>query len=103
MFICFQAAISRLKEKVSLEKNESRACVASAQRISDQSDEVLVALTETRAKLTQITKQKNTMEKSLKNEISRLKRDNEKLQDKLRCKAGKCVDFLQKLLYDCTL
>ncbi|KAG7304511.1 hypothetical protein JYU34_011460 [Plutella xylostella] len=95
------AAISRLKEKVSLEKNESRACVASAQRISDQSDEVLVALTETRAKLTQITKQKNTMEKSLKNEISRLKRDNEKLQDKLRCKAGTytpCTDMCDSTL-----
>ncbi|XP_075978625.1 uncharacterized protein LOC142978178 [Anticarsia gemmatalis] len=78
--------VMRLKEKISLEKNESKACVASAQRISDHSDEMLHRLTETRAKLLQVTKQKEAGERKLNNEITRLKLQNEKLTDRLRDK-----------------
>lgn len=66
-----------------------RACVASAQRVSDRSDEVFQTLTETRAKLLKVTKQKEAVEKTLRNEIARLKLENDKLTDKLRNKASK--------------
>ncbi|KAJ2946334.1 hypothetical protein O0L34_g12371 [Tuta absoluta] len=79
--------VDRLKEKANSEKNESRACIATAQRISDKSDDILKTLAETRQKLTQLTKQKESMEKALKNEIARLKSDNNKLTDKLRNKS----------------
>ncbi|KAI5635354.1 hypothetical protein NE865_11930 [Phthorimaea operculella] len=79
--------VDRLKEKANSEQNESRACIATAQRISDKSDEILKTLAETRQKLTQLTKQKESMEKALKNEIARLKLDNNKLTDKLRNKS----------------
>ncbi|XP_049887553.1 uncharacterized protein LOC126381965 [Pectinophora gossypiella] len=79
--------IGRLKEKSSNEKNESRACIATAQRISDRSEEILKTLTETRQKLTQLSKQKESTEKGLKNEIARLKLDNNKLMDRLRNKS----------------
>lgn len=76
--------VQNLKNKLSLEKNESKACVASAQRIADNSDEMLQKLTETRLKLTQVTKQKEASERSLRNEISRLKLQNDKLLDRIR-------------------
>ncbi|XP_035429626.1 uncharacterized protein LOC118262410 isoform X1 [Spodoptera frugiperda] len=78
--------VGRLKDKISLEKNESKACVASAQRISDQSDTMLHKLTDMRAKLLQVTKQKEANERQLHNEITRLKLQNEKLTDRLRNK-----------------
>ncbi|XP_068628913.1 centrosomin-like [Battus philenor] len=77
-----------LKEKINIEKNESKACVASAQRVSDQSSEIYQKLLETRSKLTQLTKQKETNEKSLQNKITKLQLENNKLMDKLRNKSG---------------
>lgn len=79
--------IQKLKDKLSLEKNESKACVASAQRIADSSDEMLHKLTETRLKLTQVTKQKEASEKHLRNEITRLKLQNDKLMDRIRTRS----------------
>ncbi|XP_026726128.1 uncharacterized protein LOC113492715 [Trichoplusia ni] len=78
--------VGRLKEKINSEKNESKACVASAQRISDHSDEMLHKLTDARAKLLQVTKQKDANERKLNNEITRLKLQNEKLTDRLQNK-----------------
>ncbi|CAB3237362.1 unnamed protein product [Arctia plantaginis] len=78
--------VDKLKGKICLEKNESKACVASAQRIADRSDDVLQKLTEARAKLLQVTKQKDANERKLHNEITRLKQQNEKLTDRLRDK-----------------
>lgn len=83
--------MGRLKEKLNLEKNESKACVASAQRVADQSDELYQKLFDTRMKLNQLTKQKETTEKCLQNKIARLKIDNEKLQDRLRNKSGEKI------------
>lgn len=80
------AVVNRLREKVTHEKNESKACVASAQRIADHSDGVLQKLTDTQTKLAQITKQKESNERRLQNEITRLKLLNEKLTDRLRDK-----------------
>lgn len=77
-----------------MEKNESKACVASAQRISDQSDTMLHKLTDMRAKLLQVTKQKEANERQLHNEITRLKLQNEKLTDRLRNK-GKILNFFK--------
>ncbi|XP_072935910.1 uncharacterized protein [Epargyreus clarus] len=77
-----------LKDKLNCEKNESRACVASAQRISDQSNEVYQKLTDTRTKLNQVLKQKESTEKSLQNKIARLQLENNKLIDRLRNKNG---------------
>ncbi|KAJ0181253.1 hypothetical protein K1T71_003338 [Dendrolimus kikuchii] len=82
--------VDRLKEKINSEKNESKACVASAQRIADRSDDMYQKLTESKGKLVQIKKQKEASEKSLKNEISRLKLQNEKLLDRLRNKGASC-------------
>lgn len=48
---------------------------------------------ETRAKLLQVTKQKEGNERKLQNEITRLKLQNEKLTDRLRNK-GKCEGFI---------
>ncbi|RVE51438.1 hypothetical protein evm_003839 [Chilo suppressalis] len=79
--------LGRLKDKLLSEKNEARACVASAQRVSDQSEDLLHTLSETKAKLFRVTKQKDALEKSLRNEVSRLKLDNEKLLDRLRNKS----------------
>lgn len=73
---------------MNLEKNESKACVASAQRVSDQSNEVYQKLLETRAKLLQLTKQKETNDKCLHNKIARLQQQNDKLLDRLRNKSG---------------
>lgn len=84
----------KIKDKLCLEKNESKACVASAQRIADNSDVMLHKLTETRAKLIQITKQKETGERTLKNEITRLKLENEKLLDRVRSKSKFCINCL---------
>lgn len=85
----FQGVIGRLKDKTIVEKNESRACIASAQRISDRSDEILKKMTETKAKLLQVTKQKETTVNAMKHEINRLTQENEKLTDRLRNKFGK--------------
>lgn len=100
-----QGIISRLKGKSSSDKNEARACVASAQRISDRSEEILKKLTETRVKLNQLTKQKETTEKSLRNEITRLKLENDKLMDRLRNKSGKTLQtminiYLKKIVHE---
>ncbi|KAJ8733970.1 hypothetical protein PYW07_014521 [Mythimna separata] len=78
--------VGRLKERINSEKNESKACVASAQRISDHSEEMLHKMTDTRAKLLQVTKQKDANERKYQNEITRLKLQNEKLTDRLRNK-----------------
>lgn len=78
----------RLKERLNTEKNESKACVASAQRVSDQSNEVYQQLMEARAKLVQLTKQKETNDKCLHNKIARLQQQNDKLLDRLRNKSG---------------
>lgn len=80
--------MGRLKERISSEKNESKACVASAQRISDHSDDMLHKLTDTRAKLLFVTKQKDANERKLHNEIKRLKMLSEKLTDRLRNKGN---------------
>ncbi|XP_013193156.1 uncharacterized protein LOC106136983 [Amyelois transitella] len=93
--------VNRLKEKLCSEENESRACVASAQRISDRSDDLLQTLAETRKQLTKVTKQKETLEKALRNEISKLKRENDKLTDKLRNKSdtkASCTDVCDSTL-----
>lgn len=89
--ILFQGIIGRLKDKTTVEKNESRACIASAQRISDRSDEILKKMTETKAKLLQVTKQKDTTVNALKHEINRLTLENEKLTDRIRNKFGKLI------------
>lgn len=81
-----QVSVVKLKDKINFEKNESKACVASSQRIADHSDDVLQRLTETRATLLQVTKQKEANERKLRNEITRLKQQNEKLTDRLRDK-----------------
>ncbi|XP_039765774.1 uncharacterized protein LOC120637816 [Pararge aegeria] len=89
-------SIMRLKEKLNLEKNESKACVASAQRVSDQSDEVYQKLLDTRAKLSQLTKQKETNDKLLHNKIARLQLQNDKLLDRIRNKSESytpCADI----------
>uniref|UniRef100_A0A2A4IZU5 Uncharacterized protein n=1 Tax=Heliothis virescens TaxID=7102 RepID=A0A2A4IZU5_HELVI len=78
--------VARLKDKISSEKNESKACVASAQRISDHSDEMLHKMTDMHAKLVQVTKQKEANERKLHNEITRLKLQNDKLTDRLKNK-----------------
>ena len=91
-----QGLVGRLKERINSEKNESKACVASAQRISDHSEEMLHKMTDTRAKLLQITKQKEANERKLQNEITRLKLQNEKLTDRLR---NKGMFPGQKILY----
>lgn len=83
--------MGKLKEKLYSGKNEVRAYVASVQRVSDRSDELLQSLTESRAKLLKVTKQKEANEKSLRNEITRLKLENDKLTDRLRNKASKYV------------
>lgn len=87
--------MGRLKDKLNSEKNESKACVASAQRVADQSDELYQKLFDTRMKLTKLTKQKDTTEKCLQNKIARLKIENEKLLDRLRNKSGEII-----FLYD---
>ncbi|CAH0722665.1 unnamed protein product, partial [Brenthis ino] len=79
--------VGRLKDKLNCEKNESKACVASARRVSDQSDELYQKFIDTRTKLNQLTKQKETTEKCLQNKISRLKLENDKLIDRLRGKS----------------
>lgn len=86
--------MGKLKDKLSSEKNEARECVASAQKVSDRSDELLLSLTETRAKLMKVTKQKEALEKMLRNEISRLKLENNKLTDRLRNKSSKNILFI---------
>lgn len=87
IFIC-QGLVTKLKDKINFEKNESRACVSSAQRISDHSDIIMKTLTNTRAELLQLTKRKDANERCLRNEITRLKSDNEKLRDRLRSKGN---------------
>lgn len=79
--------LGKIKGKLCSEKNESKACVASAQRIADNSDVMLHKWTETRLKLTQLAKQKEAGERNMKNEISRLKLENEKLLDRVRSKS----------------
>ncbi|XP_038209171.1 uncharacterized protein LOC119830284 [Zerene cesonia] len=94
-------SIGKLRDKVNLEKNESRACVASAQRVSDQSNEFYQKLIETRAKLNQVVKQKEANEKCLQNKVARLKLDNEKLMDRLRGKTSNftpCADVCDATL-----
>ncbi|VVC97165.1 rootletin-like [Leptidea sinapis] len=81
-------ALQKFKDKLNNEKNESRACVASAQRVSDQSNEVYQKLSETRNKLNQVLKQKETNEKVLQYKITKLKLENEKLTDRLRNKSS---------------
>lgn len=72
-----------------MEKNESKACVASAQRLTDQSSEIYKKYLDTNAKLLQVTKQKETTERALQTKISKLQLENNKLTDKLRNKSGK--------------
>lgn len=99
---CFIKAVSKsYKDKLSSEKNESRACVASAQRISNQSEEVYQKLLETKSKLLQISKQKETSEKLLQNKISRLECENEKIKDRLRNKSGKLITVSSKFYLSC--
>lgn len=86
--------MGRLKDKLNSEKNESKACVASARRVSDQSDELYQKFIDTRTKLNQLTKQKETTEKCLQNKISRLKLENDKLIDRLRGKSGKFFNII---------
>lgn len=81
--------MNKLKEKINLEKNESKACVASAQRVSDQSSEIYQKFLEMRAKVAQLTKQKETTERALQNKITKLQLENNKLTDRLRNKSGK--------------
>ncbi|XP_028175081.1 uncharacterized protein LOC114363529 [Ostrinia furnacalis] len=81
-------SLGKFKDKLSIEKNGAKACVAEAQKVSDRSDELLHALTETRAKLLKVNKQKDAIEKSLRNEISRIKLENNKLTDRLRNKSS---------------
>ncbi|XP_041974226.1 uncharacterized protein LOC121729695 [Aricia agestis] len=94
----FTGIVKSMKDKLNSEKNEARACVATAQRISDQSNNVYQKYMETKTKLNQLTKQKETNEKSLQNKIARLKLENDKLQDKLRNKSGNftsCADVCE--------
>ncbi|XP_023945825.2 uncharacterized protein LOC112051426 [Bicyclus anynana] len=89
------STVMRFKEKLNLEKNESKACVASAQRMSDQSNEVYHKLLDTRAKLSQLTKQKETNDKILQNKITRLQLQNDKLMDRIISKSDSytpCAD-----------
>ncbi|CAG9575911.1 unnamed protein product [Danaus chrysippus] len=91
----------KLKDKLNTEKNESRACVASAQRVSDQSNEVYQKLLDAKNKLKQITKQKETNEKIYQNKISRLKIENEKLLNSHRNKSdsySSCTDVCDSTL-----
>ncbi|XP_050354246.1 uncharacterized protein LOC126776031 [Nymphalis io] len=93
--------IERLNVKLSTEKNESRACVASAQRASDQSSEIYQKLLDTKMKLNQLTKQKETNEKCLQNKIARLKLENNKILDRLRNKSDNftpCTDICDSTL-----
>ncbi|XP_059049335.1 uncharacterized protein LOC131844456 [Achroia grisella] len=78
----------RLKNKLNVEMNESRACVATAQRVSDRSDELVQSLLETKSKLQRLTKQKEASEKTFRNEITKLKKENEKLMDRIRNKSS---------------
>ncbi|CAH2227257.1 jg10197 [Pararge aegeria aegeria] len=96
-------SIMRLKEKLNLEKNESKACVASAQRVSDQSDEVYQKLLDTRAKLSQLTKQKETNDKLLHNKIARLQLQNDKLLDRIRNKSGDLIKICEHKSCYCDL
>lgn len=82
------AQVVRLKEKINSEKNEAKACISSAQKIADRSDVMLQTLTETKAKLLLMTKQKAASEKTLHNEIARLKLQVDKLGDRLRNRDG---------------
>ncbi|XP_046971333.1 uncharacterized protein LOC124538339 [Vanessa cardui] len=93
--------IERLNVKLSTEKNESRACVASAQRASDQSNDIYQKLLNSKMKLNQLTKQKETNEKSLQNKIARLQHENNKLLDRLRNKSDSftpCADICDSTL-----
>lgn len=83
-----QGLVGKLKDKVNIQRNESKACIALAHRISDDSDEQIQSLFETKAKLTQLSKQKENLEKGYRHEISRLKLENQKLLDRLRNKTG---------------
>lgn len=65
----------------------------SAQRIADHSDVMLQTLTETKAKLLQVTKQKKANERNYHNEITRLKIQNEKMLDRLRNRGEKKTFF----------
>lgn len=61
-------------------------------------------MTEAKAKLLQVTKQKETTVNGLKHEINRLTQENEKLTDRLRNKFGKF--FLQSFsnhILNCSL
>lgn len=90
--------VDKLKEKVSSEKSETRACVVSAQRIADHSDVMLQTLTETKAKLLQVTKQKKANERNYHNEITRLKIQNEKMLDRLRNREPPCTETCDSTL-----
>lgn len=83
-----QGLVGKLKDKLNIQRNESKACIALAHRISDDSDEQIQSLFETKAKLTQLSKQKENLEKGYRHEISRLKLENQKLLDRLRNKTG---------------
>ncbi|XP_048006018.1 uncharacterized protein LOC125241534 [Leguminivora glycinivorella] len=82
------STVDKLKQEIINEKHEAKSCAAAARRVSDHSDEIVHSLAETKAKLAQLSKQKDTTEKSLRHEISRLKIENEKLSDRLRNKTG---------------
>ncbi|XP_047540650.1 uncharacterized protein LOC125073710 isoform X1 [Vanessa atalanta] len=93
--------IERLNVKLSTEKNESKACVASAQRASDQSNEIYQKLLDSKMKLNQLTKQKETNEKYLQNKIARLQLENNKILDRLRNKSDNftpCADICDSTL-----
>lgn len=70
----------------------------SAQRIADHSDVMLQTLTETKAKLLQVTKQKKANERNYHNEITRLKIQNEKMLDRLRNRGEKKTFFFHYLM-----
>lgn len=80
--------VSRLDKRINSKKSETQACVRSAQKMLDRSDEICEKLTECKARLLQITKQKEAMERNYKTEISRLQKENEKLLNKLQNKSG---------------
>ncbi|CAH2099801.1 unnamed protein product [Euphydryas editha] len=88
--------IGRLKKRLNTEKNESKACIASALRVTDQSNDIYQKLLDTKMKLTQLTKQKETNEKCLHNKIARLKLENDKLLDRLRNKSAPKYNRVQE-------
>lgn len=80
--------VDRLNHKVNTKRYEAQACVASAQRTSDRSDEIFTNLNNTKLLLAQTIKQKESMEKKFKVENTRLHLENEQLLKKLKYQSG---------------